>query len=127
MLQLVQMALAKKPTDSFFNTDITHPHFRLHILISILAVIVVSSAIWIYKINMDKSNRNVIETAMPAKYSTTAEELRLIAEKISSGPSESPPTQAEMEKMALKMSKQNTGQVTLSNSDLELQAQILNK
>jgi len=119
------MALAKKPTDSFFNTEPAHPHLRLHILISILAVIVVASAIWMYKVSMDKSN--VIETALPASYPTSAEELRLIAEKISSGPSESPPTQSEMEQMALKISKENKGQNTLSASDLELQAQILNK
>lgn len=119
------MALAKKTTDSFFNTEPAHPHLRLHILISILAVVVVSSAIWIYKVSMDKGN--VIETTLPTGYPTTAEELRLIAEKISSGPSESPPTQAEMEQMALKISKTSTGQNTLSASDLELQAQILNK
>ena len=119
------MALAKKPTDSFFNTKSIHPHLRLHILLSILAVAVVLGSVGVYRIKTDSNYEQGI--IVPVSHYSTSEELRLIAEKISSGPSESPPTQAEMERMASKISKTNTGKSTLSTNDLELQAQILNK
>jgi hypothetical protein len=63
----------------------------------------------------------------PASYPSTDEELSLIAQKISSAPFEDPPTQNEIEMMAVKMSKANISDNVLSSSDLELQAQILNK
>jgi hypothetical protein len=125
MLELLQMALAKKPTDSFFSTEPVHPHLRLHLSMAILAVVVVSSAIWLYRVSVSRTS--VVESTVPVIYPSSAEELSLIAQKISSDTSESPPTQKELENMALKMSKVNAGQETLSPSELELQAQILNQ
>lgn len=119
------MALVKKTTDSFSNTETVYPHLRLHILLSILAVTIVLGSIWVYRMNTNTSYKEVIVS--PASYPTIDEELRLIAEKISSAPSEDPPTQSEIEMMAAKMSKMNVSDNVLSSSDLELQAQILNK
>ncbi len=119
------MSLVKKPTDSFSNTETVYPHLRLHILLSILAVTIVLGSIWTHKMNTNTNYKEVIVT--PASYPSTDEELRLIAKKISSAPSEDPPTQSELEMMAAKMSKMNVSDNVLSGSDLELQAQILNK
>jgi len=102
-----------------------HPHRRLHILLAILAVAVVAGSIWMYRIGMQIGDEQ--QMSLPPAYPTSAEELRLIAEKISSGLSESPPTQVELEKMAAILSKENKGLNTLTESDLELQAQVLNK
>jgi uncharacterized protein YneF (UPF0154 family) len=120
------MPSAKKPIDSSVTSKKPiHPHLRLHILISILAVVIFLGSIWIYKINT--KSVHVEEIATPAIYTLTKEQLRLIAEKMGSRPSESPPTESDVQKMATKIIKENKGEVRLSTEDLELQAKKLNK
>jgi len=129
VIQLSQMPSNPKSSQQSSNyfTQVLpeHPHRRLHVLLAILAVAVVAGSIWVYRVSIQNGDEQ--QVSLPATYPTSAEELRLIAEKISSGLSESPPTQVELEKMATKLNKENNGLNILSANDLELQAQILNK
>jgi len=74
------MPVNKKDTNYFSQVLPEHPHRRLHVLLSILALVVVISSIYLY--NSNKNIKEVVEESPPDEMSIQIEGLKLLNEKI---------------------------------------------